>query len=154
MTAPTTTPADLVHLASVHASGAYDLEDGTGEAVTRVPSSSEWVTSQQVEALLVDDDDTDDDDAEIACRIIEQGAGLAAVRRGCYVAGDGRLYRVERASGTIHTDDSRGNYLLAEVVEVEWDEQDVVQAKVAIGDDDDDIDDDDDDDDDIDDRDD
>ena len=87
------------------------------------------------------DDDTDDG---LACRIIEQGAGLAAVRRGCYVAGDGRLYRVERANGTIHTDDRRGNYLLAIVVEVEWDACDeaaIVQAKVAIGTDYDDIDD-------------
>jgi hypothetical protein len=90
---------------------------------------------------------TTSDNDELECRIIERGAGLGAVRRGCYVAGDGRLYRVERANGTIHTDDPRGNYLLAVVVEVDWDacdEADIVQAQVGIGCDDDDTDDNDD----------
>jgi len=58
VTTPTTTPTtltanDLSHLTAVHATGTYDRDD-TGEEVTRVPSTGVWLTSQQVEALLVD----------------------------------------------------------------------------------------------------
>ena len=49
----TLTANDLSHLTAVHATGTYDRDD-TGEAVTRVPSTGVWLTSQQVEALLVD----------------------------------------------------------------------------------------------------
>ena len=143
-----TTPAavltldQLAALRAAHESGSYERDSITGEACLHI--AGEWLTEAEVVAALADDDD--DADTEIACRILEQGAGLGSVRRGCYVAGSGCLYRVEQTYSGIHTDGRRGNYLRAEVVEVDWDACDeaaIVQARVALyGDDGDDGDDD------------
>ena len=134
-----TTPADLEFICASHDAGLYDRDSDTGEAFLRVPSTGEWITHQQVLALLADYDDIDldDDDEEdgVEARIIEQGAGLAGVRVGAYVSGGGSLYRVARVNGTIHTNDSRGNYLIARVVEIGWqDEPDepILQVGAAV----------------------
>jgi len=57
------TPADRASIYAANAAGNYTRDSGTGEACLRVPSTGEWLTEQQVLALLswavivADDDD-------------------------------------------------------------------------------------------------
>ena len=139
------TPADLAAITAVHESGNYGLDSITGEPCTHVPSTGEWLTEQQVVALVFglgfDEDDDEDEDADEdadddgrACRIIERGGGFAGVVVGAIVPGGDHLYRIARVYSGIRTDDPRGNYLLAEVVEVDWsatDDDEPVKASVA-----------------------
>lgn len=49
-------------------------------------------------------------------KIIEQGNGLSQARTGAVLVDeDGETVTVTACSGNIHTDDARGNYVLAEV---------------------------------------